>query len=279
LAFIFASNALAAVDLSWTPNNTISWGSSDIWQSVQTIWFRFLSTAKWIFQWILLIIIVYAGARMIMSMWTDEEDLSKAKRILWYSLIGLVFINIPWTLYMALRWGGSTAWNVWGQWNWAWENLIWNLFVNTDYLIWVLNTNIVNFLKVILVSLAVIVIILSWMKIVISRWSEETLKKSRTRIIWAIIWLVFVWFIQAWQTFIYRWEISDGRNIFETLANLLLFLAVPIAVFFLTLAGYYYITANWDEEKTKKWKNIIIHTLIWTLILLIAYVFLYDLNF
>jgi len=45
----------------------------------------------------------------------------------------------------------------------------------------------------------------------------------------------------------------------------------------MTLAAYYYITANGEEEKVKKAKNIIVNTVFATLILLAAYTFLLDL--
>jgi hypothetical protein len=33
----------------------------------------------------------------------NEEDLSKAKRQLWYAIVALLFINIPGTLYEAFH--------------------------------------------------------------------------------------------------------------------------------------------------------------------------------
>ena len=40
---------------------------------------------------------------MIMSMGNNEEQLSNSKRQLWYTLIGLLFINIPGTIYEAFH--------------------------------------------------------------------------------------------------------------------------------------------------------------------------------
>jgi hypothetical protein len=54
-------------------------------------------------------------------------------------------------------------------------------------------------------------------------------------------------------------------------------MAGPVAIVFLTLAWYYYITANGDDERISKAKNIIINTLIATVILLASYTFLLDL--
>jgi len=46
----------------------------------------------------------------------------------------------------------------------------------------------------------------------------------------------------------------------------------------LTLAGYYYITSNGDEDKVKKAKSIIINVLIAIVLLLASYTFLLDLK-
>jgi hypothetical protein len=81
-----------------------------------------------------------------------------------------------------------------------------------------------------------------------------------------------------WKEVVFEWKIQDGANFFGTMSNLALFFAWPIAIFFLTLAWYYYITSNGDEERVKKAKAIIINTLIATVILLASYTFLKDLQ-
>jgi len=256
----------------------ISWANSDISDTVSNVTFNILWKIKYIFSWVLLIIIVYSWAQMIMSMWTDEDALSNAKRSLWYSAIWLFFINMPWTIYNALKWDKTSVnWWIWS----SWSNEIWsattNLFINTDVFVITLNNTVIKFLEIILVWIAILIIIIAWLKIITSRWREEQVTEAKNKIIWAIIWLIFIWFIEAWQKFAYKWDIADGRDIFETIANLALFLAWPIAIFFLTLAWYYYITSAWDEERAKKWKSIVVNTVLATAILLVSYVFLYDL--
>ena len=110
-----------------------------------------------------------------------------------------------------------------------------------------------------------------------STWNEEDIKEAKNKIIWSVVWLIFIWFIESWQAFVYWWEIKDWANLFKTLEELALFFAWPIAIFFLTLAWYYYITSNGDEEKIKKAKSIVINTVIATVILLASHSFLKDL--
>jgi hypothetical protein len=44
---------------------------------------------------------VYAGIQMIMAMGSNDEMLTDSKRQIWYTLVALLFINIPQTLYYA----------------------------------------------------------------------------------------------------------------------------------------------------------------------------------
>ena len=64
---------------------------------------------------------------------------------------------------------------------------------------------------------------------------------------------------------------------FTQLANLALFFAGPVAIFFLVMGAYYYITSAGDEERAKRGKSIVINTFIATFILLASYAFLKDL--
>lgn len=281
-SILIVTDTYAAIDwLSGIDNKksiTISQTNSDISDTVTNITLNILNKIKYVFSWILLIYIVYAWAQMIMSMWTDDDDLSSSKRSLRYSAIGLFFINMPWTIYNAVKWDKTSVnWWIWS----SWSNEIWssttNLFINTDVFVLTLNNTVIKFLEIMLVWLSITIIIITWLKIINSRWREEDVTKAKSKIIWSVVWLIFIWFIEAWQRFAYSWNIDDGKNIFETIANLALFLAWPIAIFFLSLAWYYYITSAWDEEKIKKWKSIVVNTVLATAILLVSYVFLYDL--
>lgn len=285
---IFWINDISASNIQWLTNIdnetqkssiNISWtDANSIWKTIETVWFRVLTIVKYIFSWVLLIFLVYAWAKMIMSMWTDDDSLSKAKKTIWYSMIWLIFINIPWTIATAIQWSRvSVAWWIWSSWSNELTSTSRNLFMNTEVFTVLLNDYIIRFIQITLVAVAIMVIILAWIKIMTSRWREEKITEAKNKIIWSVVWLIFIWFIEAWLTFAYWWSIQNWKDIFKTIANLLLFLAPPIAIFFLTLAWYYYITSNWDEEKMKKWKNIVINTMLWTVILLISYIFLNDL--
>lgn len=280
LVWLYSTSYSAAIDnFPWIDSN-IKWSSvsTDVSDNIEIISMSLLSKVKLVLSWVILIFIVYAWAQMVLSMWSNEEQLSSSKRTLWYAVIWFVFINIPWILFQAIKWNKTnTDWWVWT----TWSNDIWNsstnLFINTSLFQDALNNYIIKFLEVSIWSIAVIILIISWLKILTSRWREEQITEWKNKIIWSIVWLIFLWFINAWQSFIYNWNISDWKDIFETIANLVLFLAWPIAIFFLSLAWYYFITSSWEDEKVKKWKDIVINTVIWTVIILCSYIFLNDL--
>ncbi len=288
LTFIFFWNISVNAWIEWLDsiqqvwniiNHSINIDSSwTIEDNIEKAWFSILTTIKYILSWILIIFIVYSWIQMIISMWTNEEQLSSSKRQLWYTLIWLVFINIPWTLYKVFvsdKW--QIDWWISGTWASQVSQQSENVFINNLLFAQTINWWIIMFIETIIFSVAVFVIILAGIRIITSRWQEDKITESKNKIIWSIVWLVFIWFIESWQAFIYRGEISDWANIFETIENLALFFAGPVAIFFLTLAWYYYITSNWDEERTKKAKSIITNTVIATLILLASYAFLKDL--
>lgn len=254
----------------------VSLDMNNNWNIVENInktWVEALTTIKTIFQWVLLIYIVFIWIQMITSMWDNEEQLSKAKNQIWYTMVALVFINIPWTIYYALR--KDDYWNL-GWWWTAWSSESWNIFVN-NFLFKSLNENIVWFMEIWVWTYALVMIIYSGIMIMNSRWKEDRISESKNKIIWSTIALMFIWFIETYKRVVFDWNIEDWAEMFDTLANLALFFAWPTAIFFITLAAYYYITSNGDEERTKKAKSIIVNTLIATVLLLASYSFLLDL--
>lgn len=253
---------------------------SNIVDNINSTWISILTTIKLIFEWILIIYIVYAWVQMILSRWSDEDELSQSKKSIRYSLIWIVFINIPWGLYNAFR--QDNYWTIgWDSSYSSWIHTPWsstdNILVNY-YNFWkTLNWDIVWFIEVAISAIAIIFIILAWIDIIRSRWNEEEFGKAKSKITWSIIWLMFIWFIEAWKSFVFTWNIDDWKNLFETMANFTLFFAWPIAIFFLTMAAYYYINSNGEEERIKKAKNIVLNTTIATVVLLASYAFLLDL--
>lgn len=244
---------------------------------IQSTTMNIFKTLKIIIWGLLVIYLVYAWVQMILSMWDNEQQLSEAKRSVRYAIIWLLFINIPWLLYNSFSnkrttddvtstvWDGVTIYQR-------------NIFMNSE-VFWSTLWNILTFLQISIVAIAIFMIVFAGIKIIMASWDEDKVTESKNKILWSIAWLVFIWVMEVWRNVVFKWDFKwQGQELFSTLANLALFFAGPIAIFFLSLAWYYYITAWGDEDKVKKAKSIVLNTLIATLILLGIYTFLLDLK-
>lgn len=255
--------------------------SSHAIEDVHNIGFRILTIIKRILMGLLVIFMVYIGAMMIMSMGSNEEQLSSSKRQIWYALVALVFINIPGTIYESFYKDSTTT---------VGNNISTDAFEDAstettgnlffDFLVFwnTVSGQIVMFLEVMIFIAAVFMISIAGIQLMTSRGREEKMKEAKTKILYTILALVFVGIIEAWKMLAFGWVIADGVNLFGSLANLALFFAAPVAIFFLSLAAYYFITANGDEERVKKGKNMVVNILLATIILLAAYTFLLELS-
>ena len=277
ISVLYIPDLFAWYNIPWTTKlHSVSINtavSSDPVTDINMIWFKLLNKVKLVLEWLLVLFIVYIWVQMIYSMWSDEDTLSKAKRQLWYSIVALLFINMPWALYKAFH--KPEYETIWPSTNFNSnsQSLFFDYF-NFGYTFW---DQVVWFLEVAIFAIAVVVLVYQAIKLIASAWKEEVVSQTKTKILYSILALVFVWIIEAWKSFAFKLDVWKVTNIFWELANLALFFAGPIAFFFLTLAAYYYITSAWDEEKIKKAKSIVINTILATLILLASYTFLLDL--
>jgi len=284
LFWVFYSASAGTINIPYTPHiEDVSieyknrFGGSIV-DSVNYVSISLMTTIKVILSWILLIYIVYIGIQMILSLWSDEESLSSAKRQITYVLVSLVFINIPGSLFEAFY--NQEKWKIWGlSGTWDEAELTGNIFLNSGAFINTINT-IVGFMEMLIFGIAIMMLVIGGIRLLASGWDEEARKNAGQKIIWSIMALIFVGFIEIWKSVAISWNISGADSIWGVFGNLMdiaLFWAAPIAILFLTLAGYYYITANGDEERVKKAKNTVIYTVIGTLLLLSIFTFLVDL--
>ena len=254
-------------------------GTGDAVSDIQWLATSIYTILKRLLMGVMVIYTVYIGAMMIMSMGSDEEQLSSSKRQLWYMLVALIFINIPERLFFAFSKNSDTVvWNtVEGSFNNANSETSQNLFF--DFLTFSsgINNQIMAFLEIMVALAALFMITLAGIQLMTSRGKEEKMGEAKNKIVYSVLALIFVGIIESWKQLAFGGSIAEGINLFESLANLALFFAAPVAIFFLTLAGYYYITSNGDEERIKKSKSIVINTLLAILILIASYTLLIDL--
>lgn len=129
-------------------------------------------------------------------------------------------------------------------------------------------------IKNLFITVAAIFLIIGVLKLLFSGGDEESQKKWKNNIIWVSVG-VFVMQISysLWSTLYLKSGSNsfdiDGRlawtfwiNIFEPIVNIMLLLASFGFIAMAIYSFYTIITGGWDEEKLKKWKNIIIYAVI-----------------
>lgn len=262
--WIFFVNDIAFSDsIQWL--NNVKWWvptlakDNNIWEMSKEAWYKFINWFRYIFSAVLVIYIVYAWIQMILSQGTDDDSLNKSKTSLWHAVIGLIFVNFPVEIYQYMNWKN------------------WNIFLALDsFSSWLLKYILVA-LQILIWWICIFILVFEWIQ-VIAKKDEEALNNAKNKIKWVVLWLIFIWFIELWRMFIITWDIWRAKWIFGSVWSLALYIAWPVALFFLSLAWYYYIFAWWDEEKAKKWKSIIINTSIWIILVLCVYILLNDIS-
>lgn len=243
---------------------------------VNEIWTSFLKTAKLIISALLVVFIVYNWAMMVMSMWTDDDALNKSKRQFAYTATWLFFVNVPWTIISALSITKNNNKTVVSPTDWfdGGESILLNdTFKNT------IETNLIGFIQIIISAIAIWMIIIAAVKMLTWRGEEQNLNEAKAKFLYSSIALVFVWVMQLFKDIVFNVDTLQWESLFNSLANLALFFAAPVAISFIILAGYKLITSNGDEQKKESAKNIVQNTFLAVLILLSSWAILAELNF
>ncbi len=255
--------------------STSSWSFNS---EIKTVWDWFFWILKSIANWLLVLFIVYAWVMMAMSMWENEDDIKKWKKSLVYAFMWLALVNIPWVILSALTWKTVSDDVTSAPWKVANNSYIRSIFVNTDVfgdvVWWAL-----DFMQVIVVSVAIIMIIYQWFHLVMSFWKSDSLKEPINKINYSIMALVFIWIMNIWKSVMFKWDFATTwASLVSSLANLALYFTVPTWVVFISYAWYLYITAGGKDDNIKKAKSIFVNTFIGVILLLWIYYFLNDLS-
>ena len=251
-------------------------GSRDPITAIDNFGFKILGLAKIFISGLALIYLVMIGVYMVVFS-ENEERIKTQRKQIYYSLVGFFFLNIPGLLYQilfstpknhdALGDPPASGWSSILGW-FFWDDTILNGFFN----------NLIGFFQVFVFGIAVLMFTWGLFRLILSAGDEEIQKKAKNRILYGTLALLFMGFVRFWGVIISSGDFSGKiTKTAGSLFSLALLFAGPIAIFFLIWGGYYYITSAGDEERTKKWKGIILNTFVASLILLASYSFLTDL--
>jgi hypothetical protein len=249
-----------------------SWNAVEVSRSFA---FKILGLLKILISWVALIYIVLIGVYMVVFSENEERVKMQRKQFI-YTLIGFLFLNIPWVVYTAINPEDKRGWSIGSTCNWSdtiCGSVFWDAYGFEGFL-----GNLIAFFRVFLFGVAILTFTWWIFQLIIAWWDDEKQKAAKGRITYGILWLIFMGFVEWWGKIISWWDFAIyipyiGNKLF----GIAIFLAAPIAIFFLIWWAYQFITSAGDEEKLKKGKSIVINTFIATLILLAAMSFLTDL--
>ena len=280
LLFSLFPSVYGAVEIPWSDvfseSNPSTPVPTSLPETVRSIAWTILWFVKIALSWVALIYMVIMGVMIIVNSENPSEVKKQSTQIL-YTALGFIFLNVPWTLYQAIVWGGNRVITP-GSWRDVepWSSIFYNLLYVQDF-----RDGIINFLSVFIFGLAVLMFTWAVFLILTSGSDDAWRKAGRDRILWWILGLLSVAFLQAWIRIISIGQVTGASGSIASVAgqliSLALFFAWPVAIFFLIFGAYYVITSAGDDAQAKKWKAIIINTFIATLILLWLYTFLNDL--
>jgi hypothetical protein len=100
------------------------------------------------------------------------------------------------------------------------------------------------------------------------------------RIVYGIVALIIMGFIESIYRSVFFGGTLNATGIMQTLlsvGNFGIFLAGPVALVFIIIGAYYYITAAGNEESADKGKRIILYTFLATILLILGYTILVEL--
>jgi Type IV secretion system pilin len=280
-AFLCANALFAAwVEIPWgsiieKPSIGVEIKWWDIISSGRDFAFRILWLLKVVVSGFALIYIVLIGVYMVVFSENEERVKMQRKQFI-YTLIGFLFLNIPWVVYTAFNPENKGGGFIGNTNNWSdvtGGSVFWDAYWFEGFF-----GNLIAFLRVFVFGIAILTLTWGIFKLIVSAGDDEKQKEAKHRITYGAIGLILMGFVEWWGKLVSGGDFTKyipyiGNKLF----GVALFFAAPLAIFFLIWWAYQYITSAGDEEKVKKGKAIIVNTFIATLILLAAMSFLTDL--
>ncbi len=269
----------AAVVLPSGSDTVIQWSSIGIdqgsWDSItnaKNLGLRMLGVIRMVISGFALIYLVMIGVYIIIGSDSEETVKTQRKQIT-YALIGFLFLNIPgfvYTIFAPSNVGSIGTVDNWS--NTTGSSVFWNT-AGFEGII----GNMIAFLRVFAFGVAVTMFTWGLFNLLVSGGDDEKRKQAKNRIIYGIIGLVFLGFVQLWGNLVAVGDFTRYiPSVGGTLFALVMYIAAPIAIFMLIYAAYLMITSAGDEERIKKWKSILINTGIALIILLAGLSFMTD---
>ncbi len=294
IVFMYFVKAEGVIDVMWTTNlwetSILQPRGGDIDTSLQHIALEIIKSAKIALNGVALLAMAYVGYLWISSM-GDEEKQNDGKYRILLILVGLFLINIPELLYTIITGSSYLDDNFWrkvrtvstrdagGIFNESSLNTC-NYFLCTQNF-WGNGSTIavMKFFEVTMIGAAVVMFTWGWFTMIFRGWDENSSKQGKMRLLYGVIALIFIGFIETIYRTIFFGGGLNWSKIMQSLlsvGNFFIFVGGPIAIIYIIIGAYYYITSWWDEESADKWKRIILYTFMATILLILAYTILIE---
>lgn len=215
--------------------------------------------------WIYFLIITI---RFLVS-WSSDEAFWKYKKWIIWITIWIVVMQLSYSFVVTIfdRSLSSFA-----------SNFIWNII-----------EPLINLISTLASIFFLFIAIYTFIRLMSSWWDKEKLTKWINSILYAVIWIALIkfsrilvewiywtyWINQAWTITITteKW-FSSVTIMFFNFMNWLNWFVAIWTVIMIIYAWTQILLSNWDTEKVKKWRKLILYAWIWIMILASSYLFL-----
>jgi hypothetical protein len=265
-------------------------GGGDFVTVLQNIAIDIIDAVRIILNGIALLAMLYVGFLWVSSMGNEEKQAEGRYRIL-LIIVGLFLINIAELVYTIItgssyldddfgrKVGSISSRDPGGDFNESALDSCNYFFCPQNF--WGNGSviAIVKFFEMVMIATAVVMFTWGGFTMLFRGDNEHTAQSAKMRLVYGTVALVIVGFIES----IYRAIFFGGSlnatgimGILVTIANFFLFIAGPIAIIYLIIGSYFYITAAGNEERADRGKKILLYTFFATILLLLSYTFLVE---
>ncbi len=268
--------------------------SGNLLNITRNILYDVLDFARLVLNGIALLAMLYVWFLWVTSM-GDEEKQSNGKNRIMLVVLGLFIVNIPDVIYRIITGSNFTSVGFGRKISEAGGQLSTgntatsiaasgaekcNFFFCPTSFWWSSIDAIIPFLEVTMLVVAVVMFTIWGFAMLL--WGTEAASETAKRRLWyGVIALLITGFLEMLYRAIFFQSNLGGitKGIMTVLvkwAKFFIFLAGPIAIIYIIIGGYYYITSWGDEERADRGKKILMYTFFATLMLLLGYTFLIE---
>ncbi len=272
-------------------NSIFQPGDGDFVEVIQNIALDIIYAARLILNGIALLAMLYVGYLWVSSMGSEEKQTEGKYRIL-LIVVGLFVINIAELIYTIIT-GSSYLDDDFGRkvssisdrdpggdFNESELNTC-NYFFCPQNFWW--NGSVIaimKFFEIIMIATAVVMFTWGGFTMLFRGNDEATAKTAKMRLVYGTIALVIIGFIEALYRAIFfggTLNVSGITEILVTVANFFLFIAGPVAIVYIIIGSYFFITSAGNEERADRGKRILLYTFFATILVILAYTVLVEL--